>query len=126
MLIIPSRFIHFAGMGTLSAVGHYGLLIMLVQVFSIAPVPSSAAGSLLGAVINYSLNYKYTFRSTARHSVAISKFSMIALTGLILNSALMWIGVELLDIHYLLAQIITTALILVWSYCGNRYWTFQA
>ncbi len=113
-------------MGTLSAVGHYGLLITLVQVFSIAPVPASAAGSLLGAVINYSLNYKYTFRSTARHSVAISKFSMIALTGLILNSALMWIGVELLDMHYLLAQIITTALILVWSYCGNRYWTFQA
>jgi putative flippase GtrA len=112
-------------MGVLSAIGHYGLLITLVQVFLIAPVPASAAGSLLGAVINYSLNYRYTFRSTARHSIAISRFSVIALTGLILNSGLMWIGVELLGIHYLVAQVITTALILIWSYCGNRYWTFH-
>ena len=126
MLAIPSRFFHFAGVGAISAVGHYGLLIALVEAYSVAAVPASAAGALLGAIVNYSLNYRYTFRSTVPHGPAIGKFAIVATTGLILNSVFMWIGVDLLGIHYLLAQVITTALVLVWSYCGNRFWTFNA
>jgi len=119
------QFSHFAGAGSISAIGHYGLLILLVQGLDVAPVPASAAGALLGAGINYSLNYRFTFRSTKRHRDAVLKFAAVASAGLILNTIFMWLGVELLGFHYLLSQIVTTGLVLIWSFLGNRYWTFH-
>ncbi len=107
-----------------SAIGHYGLLIALVQGAGSDPVLASAAGATLGAVINYALNYRLTFRSGKRHREAVVKFLVVAVVGLALNTLLMWIGVDVLGLHYLLAQVLTTGLVLIWSFAGNRCWTF--
>jgi putative flippase GtrA len=29
-----------------------------------------------------------------------------------------------MDIHYVLAQLITTGIVLVWTFFANRFWTF--
>ncbi len=121
---ILRQFSRFTGVGCMSAIGHYGLLILLVQVFAVDAVTASAAGALLGAVINYSLNYRVTFRSTKRHRDSIWKFAVVALIGLVLNTFFMWVAVDLLGIHYLVAQVVTTGLVLIWSFIGNRIWTF--
>lgn len=119
------QFIHFTGVGAVSAIGHYGLLIALVQLGGADAVVASAAGALLGAVINYWLNYRYTFRSRKQHAESVSKFAVVAVVGLLLNTLFMWIGVDLLGLHYLLAQVVTTGLLLVWSFTANRFWTFH-
>ncbi len=119
------QFVRFTGVGCISAIGHYGLLILLVQAAGVAAVLASAAGALLGAWINYSLNYRLTFRSAKPHSESIAKFAVVALVGLLLNTLFMWIGVERLSVHYLASQIVTTVLVLVWSFAANRFWTFH-
>ncbi|MFA7269728.1 MAG: GtrA family protein [Sterolibacterium sp.] len=119
------QFIRFAGVGLVSAIGHFGTLILLVQGFGMAAVPASAAGALVGAWINYSLNYRYTFRSAKQHRETVVKFAVVAAVGLLLNTLFMWLGVELLDLHYLLSQLATTGLVVVWSFLANRYWTFH-
>lgn len=119
------QFVRFAGVGLMSSVGHYGLLISLVQLAHISAVPASAAGAFLGACINYSLNYRFTFRSTKQHKESICKFVVVAAAGLVLNTLFMWVGVDLLGAHYLLCQIVTTGLVMIWSFFGNRLWTFQ-
>lgn len=121
---ILKQFSRFTGVGFMSAIGHYGLLILLVQFAAVDAVYASAAGALLGAVINYSLNYRLTFRSTKRHRESVWKFAVVALIGLLLNTLFMWVGVDLLGMHYLLAQVVTTGLVLIWSFVGNRLWTF--
>ena len=120
------QFVSFTGVGFMSAIGHYGLLIALVQIVGVPAVPSSAAGALLGAAINYTLNYHFTFRSTKRHREAVLKFAVVAAVGLVLNTLFMWVGIELIGAHYLLSQIVTTGLELIWSFAGNRFWTFQS
>ncbi|RJG03404.1 GtrA family protein [Noviherbaspirillum sedimenti] len=120
------QFVRFLGVGCISAIGHYGLLILLVQVAGVAAVPASSAGALLGAWINYSLNYRFTFRSSKRHAESVSKFAVVALIGLLLNTLFMWIGVDRLGLHYLLSQVLTTGLVMVWSFVANRFWTFHA
>lgn len=119
------QFIRFFGVGCVSAIGHYGLLILLVQVAAVAAVPASAAGALLGAWINYSLNYRFTFRSSKRHVESVSKFAVVAVVGLLLNTFFMWIGADLLHLYYLLAQVLTTGLVMIWSFIANRFWTFH-
>lgn len=125
MLDYLRQIIRFAGAGLMSAVGHFGLLILLVQGFALAAVPASAAGAVFGAGINYFLNYRYTFRSSKQHREAIRKFAVVALVGLLLNTLLMWLFVDLLGIFYLLAQLLTTGLVFVWSFAASRYWTFH-
>jgi putative flippase GtrA len=126
VIALLRQFVKFTGVGFVSAIGHYGLLIALVQLAAAPAVPASAAGALLGAWINYSLNYRYTFRSTRQHREAILRFSAVAAIGLVLNTLFMWVGVELIGAHYLLSQVVTTGLVLLWSFAGNRYWTFRS
>ena len=86
---------------------------------------ASTAGAVLGALINYTLNYHFTFASQKDHRESLSKFAVVALVGLGLNSLFMWAGVHLLGWHYLPAQIVTTGLVMLWSFAGNRWWTFH-
>lgn len=125
MAEIFRQFVRFAGVGSVSAIAHYGLLILLVQLVGVDAVLASAAGALLGAVVNYSLNYRFTFRSSKQHQESGLKFVVVAVIGLGLNTLFMWIGVNLLAAHYLLVQLITTGLVLIWSFVGNRWWTFR-
>jgi len=125
MIQLFQQFVRFAGVGFMSAIGHYGLLIALVQIAKMDAVLASAAGALLGACINYSLNYRFTFRSTKQHRESIIKFTLVAVVGLLLNTLFMWLGVDLLGAHYLLSQIVTTGLVMIWSFFANRFWTFQ-
>ncbi|MBE0623363.1 MAG: GtrA family protein [Burkholderiales bacterium] len=125
MVALLRQFVKFTGVGFVSAIGHYGLLIGLVQLAGAAAVPASAAGAVFGAGINYSLNYRYTFSSSKRHRDAVLKFAAVAGVGLALNTLFMWVGVHLIGAHYLLSQIVTTGLVLIWSFAGNRYWTFH-
>ena len=126
MITLLRQFIKFTGVGFMSAIGHYGLLIALVQLATVQPVSASAAGALLGAWINYSLNYRYTFHSTRRHRESVLRFGVVAAIGLVLNTLFMWVGVDVIGAHYLLSQIVTTGLVLIWSFAGNRFWTFRS
>ena len=126
MIALLRQFVKFTGVGFMSAIGHYGLLIALVQLAAVQPVPASAAGALLGAWINYSLNYRYTFHSTRRHRESVLRFGIVAAIGLVLNTLFMWVGVDVIGVHYLLSQVVTTGLVLIWSFAGNRFWTFRS
>lgn len=119
------QFFRFAGVGAIGTLAHYVLLVMLVEMLRTNEVAASTAGATLGALVNYLLNRRYTFRSEKRHSEALTKFLIIAALGLTLNSLLMLIFVEILNIYYLLAQVLSTGLVLVWNFLGNRFWTFR-
>ena len=126
MRTVLKQFSRFTGVGMVSAIGHYGLLIALVQGLAVEPVRASVAGALLGAWINYALNYRYTFRSRQRHRDSLVKFAVVAALGLLLNTLLMWLGVAVLRVHYLISQLCSTGLVLLWSFSANRIWTFGA
>lgn len=119
-----SRFLRFAVVGAVGTVAHYALLLALVEVAGVDPVVGSVAGFVLGALVNYGLNRTLVFGSDRAHVEALPRFFAIAGMGLVWNALLMHLFVDLLGLHYLLAQIITTALLLLWHYGGNALWTF--
>lgn len=120
------QFLLFALVGCAAAVGHYGVLILLSELLDVPPVPASAAGFVVGGVISYVLNYGHVFRSDRDHLPTAAKFVAVATVGLGLNSVIMGVLTHGLALHYLLAQLTATALVMVWSFVANRYWTFGA
>ena len=49
---------------------------------------------------------------------------MIALVGLLLNTGVMALLLEFTNLHYVLAQLLTVLVVMVWNFLGNRRWTF--
>lgn len=119
------QFLTFAGVGAIGTAGHYMTLLVLVELFSVAPVYATTFGFIVGAVINYFLNYKYTFRSDKPHTEALIKFFVIAILGAVINSMIMYLGVSYTKINYIIAQFFATGLVLLWNYLLNKYWTFS-
>lgn len=119
------QFLTFAGVGAIGTAGHYMTLLVLVELFSVAPVYATTFGFIVGAVINYFLNYKYTFRSDKPHTEALIKFFVIAILGAVINSMIMYLGVSYTKINYIIVQFFATGLVLLWNYLLNKYWTFS-
>ena len=119
------QFITYAGVGSVGTAAHYLLLLLLVEGMNVAAYQGAVAGFILGAIINYYLNHRITFRSQKRHHEALPKFLTVAAIGVLLTGSLMAWATEQLHVHYFIAQLITTALLLCLTFIGNRLWTFR-
>lgn len=111
--------------GAFGTAVHYAVLISLVENEIAGAVAASSVGALLGALVNYVINYYFTFQSDRSHVAAITRFYVVAGTGFALNAFLMWLSVHLLGVQYIVAQVVTTGLVLLWGFVFNRTWTFR-
>jgi putative flippase GtrA len=120
--VIP--FVRYAAAGATGTAAHYALLVALVQGGFAGPVAASTAGAVVGALVNYVLNHRFTFASTRPHAVALPRFAVVAAAGIAVNAAAMAAVLAIAGPHYLVAQIVATAAVLVFGYLANRAWTF--
>lgn len=110
--------------GLAGTLAHYAMLIVLVQLYHAEPVAGSTVGAMVGAAINYWLNHRFTFRSTAPHRKALARFLVVAVAGMIVNAAVLFVAIHPLGAHYLLGQLAATGVAFLFTYELNRRWTF--
>lgn len=123
---VVKQFVGFAGTGAIATGIQYLILILLRELFGLPAVFSSAVGYGIAAIANYLMKYHWVFGSDEHHHVAGPKYAIVSLTGLALNTLLMYLGTEVLALHYLVAQVISTLLVLIWNFSVNSIWTFRA
>lgn len=90
---------------------------------------STAAGFIAGLLINYILSLVFVFKhsenkNSGKSAMGFIVFTVIGLIGLGLTELGMYVGVYLLNLHYILTKIIVAALVLVWNYCGRKIFVF--
>jgi putative flippase GtrA len=124
-IAIGKQFVAYTGAGAIGTAAHYLTLILLVELLRVPPLFASSAGAIAGALVNYVLNYKFIFKSDKSHAEAMTKFLIVAAAGFCINFLLMWLLVNKLLVNYLIAQVITTGVVLVTNYTANRIWTFK-
>lgn len=118
------QFATYVAVGGIGTAFHYAILLTLVRGFAVSAVVASAVGFTGGAVVNYFLNYFWTFKSSKNIGRTFSKFFVIALAGLLINTSLMSVLTARIAIHYFVAQIIATGCVTGITFFGNRHWTF--
>jgi putative flippase GtrA len=123
---IIAQLAKFTVVGAFGTIVHYTILILLVEKMSVGAVLGSSVGAVTGALVNYFLNYYFTFQSERRHSEAIVQFYVVAGAGFLINALFMWVLADILSIYYLVAQLITTGIVLLWNFWINRIWTFRS
>jgi len=121
---LTRQFAAFFGVGIAAAVAHYGLLIGLVEGGLASPVPATLAGYIAGGLVSYRLNRTHTYRSSRPHREATWRFALVALVGFLLTWVFMHLLVEWLGAPYIPAQLLTTGIVMLWSFLAHKAWTF--
>jgi putative flippase GtrA len=122
---LPRQMGAFAGVGVLAAVAHYGVLIGLVEAGGIGPVPATLLGYVAGGILSYILNRRLTYASDRPHAEAGWRFAVVAGVGFLLTGGFMHVFTDRLGAPYLPAQLVTTAIVLFWSFLAHKLWTFR-
>lgn len=118
------QFSAFFGVGVFAAVVHYGLLVGLVEVGLLSAVPATLVGYLGGGIVSYNLNRRHTYASARPHAEAIWRFAAVAGIGFLITFGAMHLFVERWHAPYLPAQVLTTGIVLFWSFLAHKLWTF--
>jgi putative flippase GtrA len=119
------QFLGYSFVGAIGTVVHYVVLVAGVDGLGLTPVAATSIGAFCGAVINYLLNHRFTFRSRKSHRDASVTFFWVAAAGVVVNGLVVGECLRAGAMHYLAAQMLATALVLVLGYIANRRWTFK-
>jgi putative flippase GtrA len=123
--VLLRQFSAFIGVGLVAALVHFGLLIGLVEGGGLPPVPATLAGYLAGGTVSYALNRRLTYASDRPHAEATWRFGVVAAVGFLLTGVLMQALTGWLGAPYLPAQVLTTGIVLFWSFLAHKLFTFR-
>ncbi|GID25756.1 GtrA family protein [Paractinoplanes brasiliensis] len=120
-----AEILRYAVSGGAGALTHLGVGALLAAGLGVRAVIASGAGFAASVLISYGLQRSWVFRSTAGHVLTAGRFLTVTLVALALNSLILLLGTEALDIPFLGAQGVALVTIPVVNYVLNSRWTFR-
>ena len=115
----------YLGAGGIATAAHYATTITLVELLGTVPIVASGSGFAVGAAVKYWLNYIVVFRSDRRHVVAVPRFAVTVAVLFVGNLAAFWIYQQVLGLHYVVAQVLTTGTMIPPGYLLSRLWVYR-
>ncbi len=123
--MLKNSLLKYSIVGTSGTFVDLFFLYILVDILSYPVIFSATISFVLAATSNFFFNQAWTFRSEKQHPFAYIKFMTISLIGLCFTVLLMYGFHTVLMIWYILAKIMTSAVVLLWNYYANKNWTFR-
>lgn len=113
--------------GGIAATTNVGILFLLVHFAHLHYLSASIAAYLLAVVVSFTLQKFWTFQDKPTHDIPsqFSRYSIVVVTNLLLNTLLMYLFVDTFGIWYIFAQIGATAIVAVAGYFGYRFFVFK-
>lgn len=117
--------IRFAAVGLASAGLYFGLYWFFGW---LTPLPAWVLATLaygVGMTFNYLVQRSFTFRSSSQHQHAGPRYLLVQLGGLLINSAVIYLGVDFGRMPFVPVQLAAIVLTATWSYVGQKFWAFD-
>lgn len=111
--------------GCLALAVHLAVLALLVELFAIPAIAATAAGFVVGLVVNYAIQHAWVFRVDGEHERFFVRYVLITIVTFILNMVLFWVGHQVIGLWYPVAQIAATGIVFVLNFGINRLYTFS-
>lgn len=110
-----------------AVVADYAVLFGLVELLNIWYVPAVAAGALAGALTNFCLNRSWSFAaSEGAWRVQASRYFVVAVGSLVLNTLGVWLGTDFIGLHYAASVVIVSVAVgLFFNYPLQRHFVFR-
>jgi putative flippase GtrA len=130
---IPSRDspVHIRGIRHLIANGsgtvlYIGMVASLVELLSIDPIAAVVMSVVVFEIYTYLVNRLWVHAATSDHQQAVPRFIVVTLVALGLNTGIMWLTVDVLQLPYYWALVIATLVVPPTNFLLNYLWVFRA
>jgi len=119
------KFIKFCIVGFSGVFVDFGTTYFFKEVLKVQKYIANAIGFSLAATTNYLLNRTWTFHSTNPQVFQeFSRFFIIALIGLGINSTIIWLMNGKFKVNFYLSKLVATVIVTLWNFLINAYFTF--
>lgn len=117
-----NQILKFGVVGGIAFIIDYSVLFICTEFFGIYYLISSLISFSVSTVFNYIASIKWVFdvnqkKSQKKNFILFIVFSVI---GLGLNQLIMWFGVDMLHIYYMLVKIGATAIVMVFNFITRK------
>ncbi len=115
------QILKFGIVGGLAFLIDYGVYTLLISVFDVYYIIASIISFTLSVIFNYILSIKWVFDVKKKQGVKeFIIFVILSIIGLILNSIILYLSVELMHIHKLIAKIIATFIVMIYNFITRK------
>lgn len=99
----------------------YALLYILTEYLNIYYLTSSIISFIVSLIFNYILSIKWVFDVTKKQTIKeVTIFVILSVLGLGINQVVMYVGTNLLNIHYMFTKLVATAIVMVWNFVTRK------
>ena len=121
-------FARYFVVGGVAACVDVGLFMLFAKVLGLPYLRVAVGTFILATLVNYLLSVRFVFlsgrRFTKRWEIAL--VYAVSAIGLVLNAAILWLGVELGHLGLLPAKLAATGTVFFWNYLARRLFVFGA
>lgn len=119
------KFIKFCIVGFSGVFVDFGITYFFKEVVKLQQYFANAIGFTAAATTNYILNRTWTFHShNPQIMMEFTRFFVIALIGLGINSAIIWLMNGKFKVNFYLSKLVATIIVTGWNFLINAYFTF--
>ena len=115
------QMLKFGIVGGLAFLIDYGVFSLLNQIFGIHYLISSVISFSVSVIFNYIMSIKWVFDVNKNQTTKdFAVFMILSIIGLLLNSFIMYISVDLINIHELISKIIATFIVMIYNFITRK------
>ena len=105
----------------------YGTLFVLTHYAGVPYLWSAAIAFILGLVTNYLISISWVFQHSGKMNVwqEFTFFAIIGVIGLGLNELIMYVGTDMIHLHYMISKLISTAIVFFWNFFAWKFMLFN-
>ena len=121
MVKLIQQMIKFGFVGVLCFFIDYGIMVFLTEVFGINYMVSSTVSFSVSVTVNYILSVAFVFE-TDKDKNKIKEFIVFVLLSIVglVNELCLWLGTDLMGIHYMITKIGATAIVMVYNFVTRK------
>lgn len=111
----------FGIVGGIAFIIDYALLYICTEYLNIYVLYSSIISFTISVIFNYIMSIKWVF--DVKHKQTYKEFTMfiiLSIIGLGINQLIMYLGIEKLNIYYMLVKIASTGIVMVYNFITRK------
>lgn len=118
---VIKQLFRFGVVGVIAFVIDYSLLYVLTDICKINYLLSSGISFVVSLMVNYVLSIKWVFDTGHKQTIKdVVIFSLLSTIGLGINELIMYLGTDMIKIHYLIVKIFATAIVMIYNFITRK------
>jgi putative flippase GtrA len=72
------------------------------------------------------MHHNWTFSGSASHAQTLSRYLVMTFCGFMINGLIMYVGVTVFGMNYLLVQAVAISIVILWNFSVAVLWVFRS